>query len=103
MLRATSEIAVAISVRSVAENATCEASERPSARAVTTSASELIGTRTSAFTVARLLSQPSEQGQALLEVQGCVDAFEVEPELDHGERHLGLDADDHGLRDPEPG
>src|SRR6266550_3344537 len=97
MLRATSQIAVAISVRSVAANGIWKASERPSPRAVTTSASELIWTRTSVFTVTRLLRQPSEHGQALLEVQGGVDAFEVEPELDHGERHFGLDADDHRL------
>src|SRR5213593_2826881 len=103
MFRATSEIAVAISVRSVAENGIWEASERPSPRAVTTSASEVIGTRTSASTVARLLRQPSEQGQALLQVQGRVDALEVEAKLDHGEGHFGLDADDHRVGAAEPG
>src|SRR5437588_12829222 len=103
MLRATSEIAVAISVSSVAENGSWAASVRPWARAVTTSASELIGTRTSAGTVAGLLGPPAEQGEPLLQVQRGVHALEVEAELDHRERHLGLDPDDHRLRPAQPG
>src|SRR5437763_16651213 len=103
MLRATSEIAVAISVSSVAENGSWAASVRPSARAVTTSASELIGTRTSAGTVAGLLGPPAEQGGPLLHVQRGVHALEVAAELDHRRRHPGLDPDDHPPRPAQPG
>lgn len=82
MLRAISEMAVAISVRSVEVNGSSEARRRPSARAVTTSVSDAIGTRRSPATVGGLLpspaglgcpgrlarQEPPQQMQALLEV-----------------------------------
>ena len=39
-----------------------------------------------------------EIGQPFLEVQGGVHVAGVHSQLDHGEGHVGLDADDHGQR-----
>src|ERR687888_2507297 len=98
MLRATSEIAVTISVRSMLEKPAAADSSRPLSRASTRSASELTGTRTSSVTVARLLGLGIEERQALLEVERGVHVLEAHPELDHGEGDLRLDPDDHRLR-----
>src|SRR5215208_5581910 len=104
MLRATSEIAVASSVRSVLENPSPAPIVRASWRAVTTSASVRIATRTSSATGVRLpIELPLEEGQALLEVERRVDVLEVHPELHHRERDLGLDPDDHRLGAAKPG
>src|SRR4051812_15772058 len=97
MLRATSEIAVAISVRSVLEKPSWDDRRRPSWRAVTMSASEEIGTWTSSAATAALHRDPVEEGQALLEIEGGVHPFQVQAELDHRESHLGLDAHHHRL------
>src|SRR4051794_41851225 len=103
MLRATSEIAVAISVSSVAENGSWAASVRPWARAVTTSASELTGTRTSAGTVAGLLGPPPDQGEPPLRARPGGHALGVEAERDLGDGHLGRVPADHRLRPAQPG
>src|SRR5215207_4600734 len=72
-------------------------------RAVTTSASVRIATRTSSATRIELpVELALEEGEPLLEVQGRVDVLEVHPELDHREGDLGLDADDHGLGAAQP-
>src|SRR5215211_7797886 len=97
MLRATSEMAVAMSVRSVLEKPSSDDSRRPSWRAVTMSASVAIVTRISSATAVLLPGDAVEEGQALLEVEGGVNALEVEPELHHREGDLGLDAHHHGL------
>src|SRR3954449_6783572 len=97
MLRATSEIAVAISVRSVLEKPSWDDRRRPSWRAVTMSASEEIGTWTSSAATAALHRDPVEEGQALLEIEGGVHPFQVQAELYHRESHLGLDAHHHRL------
>src|SRR4051812_9874190 len=104
MLRATSEIAVASSVWSVLDSSRSAASWRARCRAVTTSASDSIAIRlsASAATVARLLPG-LQQREALLEVERGQHVLEAHPELDHGERDLGLDADDHGRRAAQPG
>src|SRR5690348_10054901 len=105
MLRAISEIAVASSVRSVLEKPSAAPILRASWRAVTTSASVRIATRISSATDVRLLvvELALEERQALLEVERRVHVLEVHPELDHRERDLRLDADDHGLRAAQPG
>src|SRR3954470_15784451 len=104
MLRAISEIAVAISVRSVLENPSRAASARPSARAVRTSRSDPMSTRSSFSTVAQLpLLEALEQRQALLEVERGGDTLQVQPQLDHREGDLGLDAYDHRLGATQPG
>src|SRR4051812_19350 len=98
MLRAISEIAVAISVRSVLENPSRAASALPWARAVRTSRSEPMSTRSSFSTVAQLpLLEALKQRQSFLEVERGGDALQVQPQLDHREGDLGLDADDHRL------
>src|SRR5919109_31525 len=99
MLRATSEMAVAIRVRSVLENPSTDESRRPSWRAVTMSSSVAMRTRPSS--VARLtglLRDPVEELEPLLEVERRVDALEVQPQLHHCESHLQLDAHHHRPR-----
>src|SRR5256885_10870187 len=104
MLRASSEIAVASSVWSVLVSSSCAARARARWRATTTSASDSIAIRSSdsTGTVAGLLLG-LQQREALLEVQRGRDVLEAHPELDHRERDLGLDADDHRLGAPQPG
>src|SRR5919202_4814119 len=104
MLRATSEIAVASSVWSVELSWSSAASSRARWRAVTTSASDSMAMRlsTSAGTVARLPPR-LEQREALLEVERGLHVLEAHAELDHRERDLGLDADDHRLGAAQPG
>src|SRR5438132_3888521 len=106
MFRASSEIAVATTARSVTYSPHCAASSRPFWRAVTMSTSEPTATRTStgiaaAFTPGRF-SRPAEVRESLLEVERGRHAFEREPELDHRECDLRLDADDDRLRTAQP-
>src|SRR4051795_10361987 len=103
MLRAISEIAVASSVWSVLGMSRPTASARARWRAVTTSASDSIAIRSGASptTLARLLPG-LQQRQSFLEVERRQHVLEAHPELDHGERHLGLDAHDHGGRAAQP-
>src|SRR5256712_4766752 len=110
MLRASSEMAVAIRVRLLFEKPICWARARPCWRAVTMSWSELIGTRVSSFNgtcprasarsahiPADLLDPPVQEGEALLQVEGRGHSLERQAELHHGEGDLGLDADDDCL------
>src|SRR5205807_9549606 len=106
MFRASSEIAVATTARSVDGNPHCDASSRPFWRAATTSESQSMETRTSSAMSANLLivvlSLAAEIREALFEVQRGRDAFQGEPQLDHREGHLRLDADDDGLGAAQP-
>src|SRR6185437_9144925 len=102
MLRATSDMAVTISVRSMLEKPSSADSSRPFSRASTTSASELTWTRTSSVTVGGLLELRVEERESLLEVQGGVYVFEAHPELDHREGHLGLNPNYHRLCAAQP-
>src|SRR5437867_11599018 len=105
MLRAISDIAAAITVWSPLENPASAARSRPRCRAVTTSTSAAIGISRSSATVdaagaaldteLRLLV---EEQEAFLEIQRGGHALECETKLDHGERDLGLNPDDHGFR-----
>src|SRR5829696_3195218 len=102
MLRATSEIAVASSVRSVLEKPRPAPIARASWRAVTTSASVRIATRTSSTGVLLPVELPLQEREALLEVERRMHVLEVHAELDHRERDLGLDPHDHGLGAAQP-
>src|SRR4051794_1665113 len=97
MLRATSEMAVAIRVWSVPEKPPAAAISRPFWRAATTSASAAIGIRASAVTDRALSARPAQELQPFLEVEGRRDAVERQAELDHGERDLRLNSDHHRL------
>src|SRR5215218_5808758 len=97
MLRAISEMAVAISVASVRENPSSAASARPSARAGTTSSSQAMAIVISPFDDMPIPHPLVEERESLLEIEGRLDWVEVELELDHRHRHVGLDADDDGV------
>src|SRR6185312_11639284 len=109
MLRAISEMAAAITVWSPLENPASAARSRPRCLAVTTSTSAAIGISSSSATVdasraalAAELRLVVEEQQAFLEIQRGGHALEREAELDHGERDLGLNSDDHGFRAAQP-
>src|ERR671910_3045537 len=95
MLRAISEIAVASSVWSVLGMSSPAASARARWRAVTTSASDSIAIRCAA--------SGAKEGEPFFEIERRLDVLEAHPELDHRERHLRLDPDDHGLGAAQPG
>src|SRR2546426_8997119 len=95
MLRASSEMAVAIRVRSLPAKPRAAARARPRWRAVTMSAEELMGTTLSsrAPASARGLLDMSrnrrglvvQAGQAFFQVESRRDVLEGKAELDHGE------------------
>src|ERR671930_1407571 len=102
MLRAISEIAVAIRVASVREKPSSVASARPCARAGTMSESETIGTRISS-PILGIPPRPSvEHRERLVEIERRVKRLEVQVELHHRDRDVGLDPDDHGLCAAQP-
>src|SRR3989442_6276604 len=112
MFRASSEIAVAITVRSLPVKPICDASSRPRCRASTMSVEEAMATTEAPRVVASWgqisramqgprLWIPPQEGQALFEVQGRGHVPQGQPELDHGEGHFGLDPHDHGLGPPQ--
>src|SRR5207237_1176113 len=103
MLRASSEIVVATSVASLAEKPSCSAITRPLRRAVTRSLSEVTWTHT---TISRSVTTMLQARRNLLlvqvrkpflQIQGSTYIFQRDAELDHGKRHLRLDAHDHGF------
>src|SRR2546425_9156479 len=116
MLRASSEIAAAITVWSPLEKPAFAATLRPCWRAVTTSTSDAIGTSSSSGTVpvpraavegplAALDALPShviEEGQPFLQIERGRDALERQAELHHRKGDLGLDPDDDGLGAAQP-
>src|SRR3989454_11639241 len=109
MLRASSEIAAAMTVWSPLEKPASAAMLRPCWRAVTTSTSDAIGTRTCSGTVdtpltalRALASDSIEEGQPFLEIERGRDALERQTELDHRKGDLGLDPDDDGLGAAQP-
>src|SRR5262249_45484367 len=99
-------MAVAMTARSVVANPQCDASSRPFWRAATMSGAQSRGTRLSS-PVRRPLPAGSpalavKVRQAFFKVQRGRDALEREPELDHRECHLRLNAHDDGLGPAEP-
>src|SRR5688572_16662722 len=97
MLRESSEIAVAIEIWSVEEKPIFEAIARPRWRAVTMSLSCEIATVTSSCMRSAGFPHVVQDGDGFLEVERGPHVGEREPQLDHRERDLGLDADDDGL------
>src|SRR5882672_1309221 len=116
MLRAISEMAAAITVWSPLENPASAARSRPRCRAVTTSTSAAMGISSSSATInaSRATINASraaldaelrllvEEQEPFFEIQRGGHTLERETELDHGERNLGLNPDDHGFRAPQP-
>src|SRR5215208_4767269 len=101
MLRATSEMAVARSVRSVLEKPSPAPIVRASWRAVTTSASVRIATRISWATGVRLpIELLLEEGQPLFEVE-CRDGHDdpARPEAADLLHHVVLQAQHVGVRE----
>src|ERR1700758_1132166 len=95
MFLAISEMAVAISVSSLSEKRSDRAIVLPCWRASMMSTSLLMGTTFSfVMTVAVGSARLAHQREALLEVERRRRALQLQAELDHGEGHVGLDADD---------
>src|SRR6185312_11339714 len=93
MLRAISEMASAMIVRSVFEKPVSAASSRPFWRAMTTSSSRTIGTRISAAMAWTPIDCLLQIVETFFEIERCGHAVEGKPELHHGERYLGLNTD----------
>src|SRR5258708_28342709 len=99
MLRAISEIAVAIRVRSLPENPICDARFRPFCRAATMSPSWVMGTRVSSCDTANILAHPGgQQVQTLFEIKSRGDTIERQLKLHHRKGDFGLNSDDHHFR-----
>src|SRR5215207_7021740 len=96
MLRATSEMAVAINVASVREKPSRSASARACARAGTMSVSLAMSTVTSSFMLAGSPVPVIQQSDRPFQVEGGAKGGEVKVELHHGDGDIGLDADDDG-------
>src|SRR6267378_7624878 len=100
MLRASSEMAVAMSVASLTEKPVCSATARPCWRAVTTSLSDAIRICVSAAKApAPLVDAPGlllQIRQAFLQIECSGNVFERQSELHHRKGHLRLDADNDG-------
>src|SRR5579871_984054 len=103
MLRATSEMAVAIIVRSLPEKPATVAISRPCWRAVTMSASRATGTITSLATIAAFTEDRRQHLQRFVQIEGGGRDAQRQAELHHRHRHVRLDADDHRLRAAQSG
>src|SRR3954454_14550262 len=103
MLRASSEIAVAMSVASPGVKLSAVATERPVWRAVTMSRSDRMGTRISFSKCSSArLELAIQVGHPFFQVESSGDVLHPQSELHHRERDVGLDPDDDGLRAPQP-
>src|SRR5215470_16231853 len=101
MLRANSEIAVAMSVASPEPNPISIARARPFWRACTMSWSELILTvitpsNTAALSI-HLLELLVQVVQPFLQVQRCRNIFQRQPQLHHRKGNFRLNSNDYGL------
>src|SRR5438552_15272294 len=104
MLRAISEMAAALTVRSPLENPASAASSRPFCRALTTSTSDVIATSSSSATgstptgtpslhaLEAITALPIQKGEPLLEVECARHALDRLPDQHHRAGDLGLDA-----------
>src|SRR6266446_4745476 len=102
MLRATSEMAAAMSVASAPSKPISVARERPFWRAVTMSRADMIGTRVS-FAITKVpLQLPVQISQAFLQVQRRANPLEGQAQLHHGKGHVGLNAHDDRLSPAQP-
>src|ERR1019366_1576988 len=104
IFRVISEIAVAISTRSVPVNPTCFASWRLFSRAATISASPSIGmVIASSVTLAALSNIASHELDTVLQIMRGRDSVQYQAEFDHRDRHRGLDPHYHHFRAAQPG
>src|SRR5438309_8032020 len=104
MLRASAEMAAAMTVCSPLENPATAANVRPCCLSSTTSTSAAIGRRSSSPTAAWFLGfgfargaffgAAIQEGETFFEVQHGGDAFQREAGLHHGEGDVGLNAHD---------
>src|SRR5690348_11739419 len=103
MLRAISEMAVVISVNSLAEKRSGWARPRARCRASMTSVSERTGTTTSSGGIKRSLEVLLLQLlQSFLEIERGSRAFQGQSQLHHGEGDVGLNADDDRFGAEQP-
>src|SRR5258706_14070046 len=105
MLRASSEIAVATRVDSLAEKPSCSARILPWRRAATTSVSVATTTRTpkpSSGPSLVIASLSVEISQTFLEIECRGHVLQRDPKLHHGKRDFGLDSDDYRFRAAQP-
>src|SRR6476469_3784671 len=98
ILRAISEIAVAIMVRSDPPKPISIARARPFWRAVTISTAELISTWISPSIFFSLLGDLIQVRQPLLQIQRGTNPLQGQSQLYHGKSHVRLNPNDHGLR-----
>src|SRR6185436_2990082 len=98
MLRVTSEMAVAISVRSEPLKPAVRAMPRASSRAVTMSSDRWIGMRASFLIEHLALRVLVQVGKPFLQIKGRPHAFQGQTQLDHCEGDIRLDADNDCLR-----
>src|SRR5690242_16637937 len=108
MLRAISEIAVAIIVTSVSEKPSCLASSWPAWRAATMSSGLLTSTTKSVVTVTpdrrfSTVELAIQQREPFFQIQRGMHVVECQPQLNHRERDFGLQADDDGVRAAQSG
>src|SRR5215467_16377238 len=102
MLRASSEMAVAMSVASPDEKPSSRARDRPFWRAKTMSWSELMATRISIRDTESSLSLHGlkflvQIGQTFLQIEGCSNAFQSQTELHHRKSDFRLDSNNDGF------
>src|SRR6185437_16364587 len=96
MLRASSEIAVAISANSVLANPSSAPRSRPRCRALMMSTSARMAIHDEMLTSSHQGGgeRRMKQREAVLEIERGERALQRQTELRHGERHLGLDPHD---------
>src|SRR5438045_8807448 len=104
MLRASSDMAVAISVASPLEKPSSVARARPLCRAATISWSELMPTRISpALTVSLsvyVLEFLNQVCQTFLQIQCRRHVFQAQPQLHHRKGYFRLNPHNHPFRSP---
>src|SRR5215469_13434714 len=102
MLRASSEIAVAISVESTAEKPSSSASARPCCRAETMSCSESMATRISPNdTMApsiRAFEPLIQVRQPFFQIERRRNTLQCQSQLHHGKSHFRLNPNDDSFR-----
>src|SRR5579859_7512792 len=102
MLRAISEMAVAMMVRSLPVKPMRDARSRPFWRAAMMSPSwEMCTSVSSCATLRAFAHAAGQELQALLQIERSGDVLEREAELDHRDRHIGQNPDDDHFGAPQ--
>src|ERR1043166_6552606 len=102
MLRAISEMAVAMMVRSLPVKPIWAARSRPFCRAATISLSRSTVMWATSCVMGCIVNPGAQHFHAFLEIDRGGDAVERQPELDHRKGDVGLNPDDHGLGAAQP-